>query len=194
MKLLLLLAILKSKIINGQIPPIIDIPIIPPPDCLPEDQNPNRPDVCCTSPLLSDDNPPDECLDPSMTTLNFIGTGICNENLDCCRCSEINVLDARSFICGGDLSCRGVKINLFGNILGASLNCNGDQSCEKCIITGDNLIGIRCDGDQACRESEMYLNQNSGDTNPQGILFPCNGDYTCKGSKITAKKCNWIIM
>eukprot|EP01084_Bolivina_argentea_P303035 523141_1 len=94
-------------------------------------------------------------------------------------CGTAKDLGCTDIVCNGDSSCYGVKdIQMYGDPLGAVLNCNGDISCKWTRVYGINIAGILCTGDGACAFSifDMTCIIEHG----EGCPLLCVGDDSCR--------------
>lgn len=129
-----------------------------------------------------DDPPPSVC-----SSYGAIVTGSeieCSENFDCCLCETISCgtrsKPCDTFSCNGDSSCFGLgDVRIYGSSSdGASIVCNGDESCNSTVITGQNIAEVECSGDGSCARAHFEFNCLSSEP----CTIGCGGDWACAGT------------
>lgn len=139
---------------------------------------------------------PDKCPTVGMTKLSDAGGDIgCSHNFDCCLCGEmICGPNCNSIICNGDSACFGVKnIKIMGDpAIGASLNCNGDLSCQGTYIDGVNVAEMYCTGDSSCAFSKFNI--ECVVSHGEGCPLLCVGDNSCEGDPTDPRKIGHYVI
>lgn len=107
----------------------------------------------------------------------------CDRAFDCCACRSITCADCNQFSAGpsGALGVKDITIQGRARELGgASVTCNGIESCIDTALTGDNVLQIECSGDLGCKNSVMRV------TDPvlPGFKLDCSALASCEGMQL----------
>lgn len=100
----------------------------------------------------------------------------CELGYDCCMCAAVDCLNCIA-LTAGDSGIFGVKnVNLVGAAVGgASLVCQGVESCAETVVNGEKMNEVQVTGDMGLQNARLIVNDVVGD-----FKLHCTGMAACE--------------